>query len=42
MAGDFPTEIEAEKQSCIEEEGLEDEEGIWVDGKGGGESGETK
>ena len=42
MVGNFPTEIEAEKEASIEEEGLEDEEGIWVDGKDGGESGEAK
>ena len=42
MVGNFPTEIEAEEQASIEEEGLEDEEGIWVDGKVSGESGETK
>lgn len=42
MVGNFPTEIEAEQQASIEEEGLEDEERIWVDGKVSGEIVETK
>lgn len=42
MAGNFPTEIETKKEASIEEERLEDEEGIWVDGEGGGESGDAE